>query len=484
VARQLLTESLAVAAIGGAAGVLTAVWCSGLLRTALPADLIGAANIRVDLRVLTFAVTAVGLAALLAGLFPAVGTSRTNLHRTLLDRGAAGTLRRQRRVLGALVVTEFALALVLVIGAGLMIRTFENLSTENPGFARAGVLALSVSPPSSYDAPASRRFWRELLDRVNALPGVQRAGAIHLLPLGFGNWVNALIIENRPLAQGDPPREIDWRSTTPGYFETLRIPLLRGRLFTDREHEAGEQVVVINETAASRYFAGEDPVGRRVRTPAFEGGDWATIVGVVGDTRDQTLAAPARPQMYRLQAPFIPQMTLMVRTAGDPLQLVGSIREIVRAIDMDVAIGDEQPLERVVGHSIAQPRLLTGLLFGFGVLALLLGAVGLYGVMAYGAVQRTREFGVRLALGARTHEVLGLVARDALRLVAMGVAFGLVGALALGRVVKSQLYEVSPVDPIVFAGAAVILAAVAFAAALAPALRAARTNPMEALRWE
>ena len=484
VVRQLLTESLAIAAIGGAAGVLTAVWASHLLRAALPAELIGAADIRVDLRVLAFAVTAVVVAAVLAGVFPAVGATRTKLHGALLDRGAAGTLRARRRALGALVVAEFALALVLAIGAGLMIRTFANLSTENPGFNGAGVLSLSVSPPSSYDGPASRRFWRELLDRVRALPGVQSAGAIHLLPLGPSNWVNALLIEDRPLPQGDPPRQIDWRSTTPGYFETLRIPLVRGRLFGDQEDAAGEPVVVINETAATRYFADEDPVGRRVRTPAFEGNDWATIVGVVGDTKDQTLAAPTRPQMYRLQAPFTLGMTLMVRTAGDPLQLARPIREIVRAIDVDVAVGDVQPLERVVGDSIAQPRLLTRLLFGFGALALLLGAVGLYGVMAYGTVQRTREFGVRLALGARTGEVLGLVARDALRLVGIGAVVGLVGALALSRVLKSQLYEVSAVDPVVFAGAAAVLAAVALAAALVPALRAARTDPMEALRWE
>jgi predicted permease len=465
-------------------GVVTAAWGSSLLRTALPTELIGAANIRVDLRVLAFAAAAVVVATVLAGIVPAVGATRTQLHGALLDRGAAGTSRTRRRALGVLVVTEFALALVLAIGAGLMIRTFANLSTESPGFDRAGVLSLSVSPPSAYDAPASRRFWRALLDRVRTLPGVQSAGAIHLLPLGLSNWVNAFLIEDRPLPEGDPPREIDWRSTTPGYFETLRIPLVRGRLFTEQEHEAAAWVVVINETAAKRYFPGEDPIGRRVRTPTFEGNDWATIVGVVGDTKDQTLAAPARPQMYRLQAPFVPAMTLMVRAAGDPLQLVGPIRELVRAIDADVAVGDFQSLERVVGDSIAQPRLLTRLLFGFGALALLLGAVGLYGVMAYGTAQRTREFGVRLALGAGTREVIGLVARDALRLAGIGAVVGLVGAFALSRVLKSQLYQVSPVDPVVFAIAAAVLAAVALAAALAPAIRAARTDPMEALRWE
>lgn len=484
IARQLLTESLAIAAVGGALGVLAAVWGSGLLRTALPTALVGAADIGVDLRVLVFAAAAVVLAAVLAGVFPAVGATRASLHAALLDRGGAGAQRARRRALGALVVVEFALALVLAIGAGLMIRTFANLSAEDPGFARAGVVSLRVSPPARYDATANLELWRELLDRVAALPGVESAGAIHLLPLGIGNWGNPLIIEGRPLPDGEPPRAIDWRSTTPGYFETLRIPLLRGRLFTSREHEARERVVLLNAMAAARYFPNEDPLGHRVRTPTFEGEEWATVVGVVGDTKDQTLAGPARPQMYRLHAPFTAGMTLMVRAAGDPLQLAGPIRDIVRTIDGDIAVGDVQLLEQVVAASIAQPRLLTGLLLGFGVLALLLGAVGLYGVMAYGTVQRTREFGVRLALGARAGEVLGLVARDAVRLAGIGVGVGLAGALALTRLLESQLYGVEPIDPIVFAGAAVLLAVVALAAALAPALRAAHTDPMQALRWE
>jgi predicted permease len=482
VTRQLLTESLAIATIGGAAGVLAAVWGSDLLRAALPAELLGAANVRVDWRVLAFAGAAVLLAAVLAGLFPVFGTTRTNLHAALMDRGGAGAQRARRRALGALVVAEFALALVLAVGAGLMIRTFVNLRAEDPGFARDGVLSLQVSTPSTYDGPANTAFWRELLERVGALPGVRSAGGVHLLPLGIGNWVSPLTIEGSPLPSGDPPRNIDWRTATPGYFETLRIPLHRGTLFTEREYAAGERVALINETAVARYFPDQDPVGKRVRT-VFEN-DWATIVGVVGDTKDQKLIEPARPQMYRLHAPNIGSMTLMVRTVGDPLQLAGPIREVVRTIDDDVAVADAQLLEQVVASSIAEPRLLTGLLFGFGVLALLLGAVGLYGVMVYGTAQRTREFGVRLALGARTADVLGLVAGDAIRLASIGVALGLTGALALSRLLKSQLYGVAPVDPVVFAGAAVLLAVVALAAALAPALRASRTDPMAALRWE
>jgi predicted permease len=333
------------------------------------------------------------------------------------------------------------------------------------------------------DGPVQLQFWREVLHRVDALPGVESAGAVHLLPLGGSNYVNDLLIDGRPLPEGEPGRLVDWRSVTPGYIETMGIPLLRGRLFTAADHESGEPLMLINETAAARYFPNEDPIGRRARTQVFER-DWATIVGVVGDTKDQTLDAAVRPQMYRLHAPFTAGMTLMVRTAGDPLALAAPIRELIRSIDDEVVVGEVQPLAQVASDSIARPRLLTALLSGFGVLALLLGAVGLYGVMAYGTVQRTREFGVRLALGARTREVLGLVARDAAKLAGIGVALGLVGALGLTRLLESQLYGVTAIDPLVFAGAAVLLAVVALAAALLPALRAARTDPMTALRWE
>ena len=484
VVRQLLTESLLIAALGGVLGILAALWGADAFRAALPAGLVGADDVRVDLSVLAFAGAAVVLAAVLAGVFPAFGATRSNLHAALLDRGAAGGQRARRRALGALVVAEFALALVLTVGAGLMIRTFANLSTENPGFSEDGVLSLRITTPQGFDAAANSAFWIELLDRVGALPGVENVGAIHLLPLAVGNWAAPLIIDGRPLADGEPQRVIDWRSVTPGYFETLRIPLVRGRLFAGREHEAQERLVVINETAAARYFPNEDPIGRQVRTAPFEGEAWATVVGIVGDTKDQTLAATARPQMYRLHAPFIGSKTLMVRSDGDPLLLAGPIREIVREIEDDAPVSNVQLLDQVAADSIAQPRLLTGLLFGFGLIALVLGAVGLYGVMAHGTVQRTREFGVRIALGARMSQVLALVGRDAMRLAAVGVAVGLVGAFGLTRLLESQLYGVEPVDPIVFAGAAVLLAAVALGAALVPALRAARTDPMEALRWE
>jgi predicted permease len=484
VARQLLTESLLIAALGGALGILAAVWGADAFRAALPAGLVGADEIRIDPSVLAFAGAAVVLAAVLAGLFPAFGATRANLHAALLDRGAAGARRARRRALGGLVVAEFALALVLTVGAGLMIRTFANLSTEDPGFSGDGVLSLRITTPQGFDAAANNQFWLELLERVDALPGVESAGAIHLLPLAVVNWAAPLIIDGRPLAAGEAPRVIDWRSVTPGYFETLRVPLVRGRLFTDRDHEAQQRLVLLNETAAALYFPNEDPIGRQVRTAPFEGEAWVSVVGIVGDTKDQTLAGPARPQMYRLHAPFLGSKTLMVRSERDPLLLAQPIREIVRQLENDAPVSNVQLLSNVAADSIAQPRLLTGLLFAFGLIALVLGAVGLFGVMAHGTVQRTREFGVRIALGARMSQVLGLVGRDAMRLAGVGVAVGLVGAFGLTRLLESQLYGVQPVDPIVFAGAAALLAAVALGAALVPALRAARTDPMEALRWE
>jgi putative ABC transport system permease protein len=463
---------------------LAALWGADAFRAVLPAELVGVDDVGIDLRVLAFAGAAVVLAALLAGLFPAFGAARTNLHAALLDRAAGGAQRGRRRTLGALVVAEFALALVLTVGAGLMIRSFANLSGEDPGFSDDGVLSLRITTPQGFDPAANGRFWIEVLERVRAQPGVESVGAIHLLPLAVGNWGAPLLIDGRPLAADETPRVIDWRSVTPGYFETLRIPLVRGRLFTDREHEAQERLALLNETAAAQFFPSEDPIGRRVRTAPFEGDAWATVVGIVGDTKDQTLASPARPQMYRLRAPYIGSMTLMVRSNGDPLPLAAPIRAIIREIENDAPVSNVQLLDRVAADSIAQPRLLTGLLFGFGAIALLLGAVGLYGVMAHGTVQRTREFGVRIALGASTNDVLGLVARDAIRLAVIGVGLGTAGAFALTRLLESQLYGVAPVDPLVFAGAAALLAAVAVVAALAPALRAARTDPMEALRHD
>jgi putative ABC transport system permease protein len=462
---------------------LAALWGADAFRAALPAGLVGVADVGLDLRVLAFAGATVVIATLLAGLFPAFGAARENLHAALLDRSTGGAQRARRRALGALVVAEFALALVLTVGAGLMIRSFANLSNEDPGFSGDGVLSVRITTPLGFDDAANGRFWRELLDRAGALPGVESVGAIQLLPLAVGNWAAPLIIDGRPLAAGEAQRIIAWRSVTPGYFETLRIPLARGRLFTHREHEAEERLVVINETAAASYFPNEDPIGQQVRT-VFEGELWATVVGIVGDTKDQTLASPAQPQLYRLRAPSIGSMTLMVRTEGDPLLLAAPIREIVRQIENDAPVSNVQLLNQVAADSIAQPRLLTGLLLGFGAIALLLGAIGLYGVMAHGTVQRTRELGVRIALGASTSEVLGLVARDAIRLAVIGVGLGLAGAFALSRLLESQLYGVAPVDPLVFAGAAALLAVVALAAALAPALRAARTDPMEALRHD
>ncbi|HEV2147308.1 MAG TPA: ABC transporter permease, partial [Longimicrobiaceae bacterium] len=375
---------------------------------------------------------------------------------------------------------QVALALVLTLGAGLMLRSFQELRGVNPGFRAEGVLALRVMPPSAeYSEPERLRgFWDDALSRVAALPGVSAVGAIHLLPLGGSNWGSPLTAQGR---EGLP--EVDWRVVTPGYFGAAGVPLVRGRAFTEADREGAAPVAVVNQTLARRLFPGEDPVGKQVST-VFEGeGSWVTIVGVVGDTRDQSLATPARPQLYR---PFAQRstgsMTMLVRTRQDPAGLSRAVHEAVWSLDRNVPISDVRPLGRVVSESLSQPRVLVLLLGGFGVLALVLGAIGIYGVVSYGVAQRSREFGVRMALGARAGDVLRLVLGGAFRLAAAGVLAGVAASLVLARLLASQLYGVRPTDPATFLGVAALLAAVALVASWLPARRATRVDPMVALR--
>ncbi|HEX2190751.1 MAG TPA: ABC transporter permease [Longimicrobiaceae bacterium] len=481
VVRQLLTESSLLALLGGAAGLLLAYWGVQLLGGLLPAELPGADEVRIDARVLAFtAALSLGV-GLLAGLAPALLASRTELGGALRERSGSGAGRgRWSWLRSALVPSQVALALVLTLGAGLMLRSFRELRAVDPGFRAGGVLTLRVLPPSAGYAEAERRvaYWDAVLSRLAALPGVESVGAIHLLPLGGSNWNPPLTIEGRE----DRP-VVDWRVATPGYFATAGVPVLRGRGFTAADREGAPPVALVSATLARTLFPGEDPIGRRVHT-GFEGkGNWVEIVGVVGDTRDQTLAGAPNPQMYRPQAQAaMNAMTVMVRSRLDPALLAPSAREAVWSVDRDVPVSDVQPLERVVAESIARPRLLVLLLGGFGALALLLGGIGIYGVVSYGADRRSREFGVRMALGARPGEVLRLVLAGAGRLAAVGLAAGVAASLALTRLLAGQLYGVRPTDPATYLAVAALLAAVVLLAAYLPARRATRVDPVVALR--
>ena len=487
IVRQLLTESVLLAIVGGAAGVLLALWGIDLLVALLPGEVPRLNTIGIDGRVLGFSLGLSLLTGVLFGLAPALQASKPDLQAALKEGGKAATAGAGRRLRGLLVVAEVALALMLVIGAGLLIKSFWRRQQVDPGFKAQNVLSLQVAPPASAYEKAERKrvFYRQVIERVAALPGVQAVGGIHLLPMGGSNWNPDVRVEDHPLDDGTEPPAVDWRLVTPGYFEALRIPLVRGRLFTEADREKAAPVAIVNATLAQRYWPNEDPVGKRIRS-GFEGKEWVPIVGVVGDVKEQGLDTPTHLEMYRpySQAPFPSAMTLMVRTDAEPSALASAIRNEVWAVDKDVPLADIQPLARVVSQSLAGPRSTTLLLAVFAGVALLLGAIGIYGVVAYGVAQRTQEIGIRMALGASSGDVLRLVVGQGMRLTVAGLALGTGGALATTRWLASLLFGTSATDALTFASVALLLALVALAACYVPARRAAKVDPMVALRYE
>ena len=486
IVRQLLAESLLLALAGGAAGLLLAVWGGRVLGALLPADLPRVGAIGAGSRVFLFGLATSCVIGLLFGIAPALHLARGPLASALRDGGRGSSAGiRGRRTMGALIVGEIALALVLAVAAGLTLQSFWRLRHEDPGFEARGLLTLSVAPPAARFDNADKRtaYYGQLLPRIAAIPGVTSVGAVHLLPFGGSNWNPGLVIDGRTLAQGEEWPEVDWRVATPGYFETMKIPLIRGRLFSDLDGVNGPKTALVNMALVRRDFPNDDPIGKRVYT-FFEGrGNWTTIVGVVGDMKDQALGAPARPQIYRpyAQRPM-GGLTIMVRTNGVPSNLAPAVREAVWSVDRDVPIDRVGPLEGVVATSLDQPRLLMLLLSVFGTLALALGAIGIYGVMSYGVAQRTQEIGVRLALGAGRRDVVRLIVGHALTLCAAGLAIGIALALAFTRVLSRQLHGIEATDPFTFFGMATLLGLVAVAASWIPALRASRVDPTESLR--
>ena len=485
-ARHVLIESAVLALAGGLAGVALANVGTSVLVAVGPAGIPRLGEIEVSDVALAFTAAVSTLAAVLSGVLPALGSGSAKTMGALRDGGRSATLGRDRhRARNVLVTTQVALAFVVVIGCGLMVRSFDALRSVDPGFVADNVLTFSVRPQlTKYDGPdAVAQFYERLVERLAAIPGVERAGAVDALPLTGAGRSLGTVIEEFPPPEGEFPPVFQIRRASPGFFEAMNIPLVAGRALTADDHNLRRDSVVISRSIKDAYWPDTSALGKRL---TFAGVS-AQVVGVVGDVHSTSLEAPVDRLVYM---PMVdPEggggaegMTLIVRAAVEPLSLVGAIRSAIAELDPDMPIAEVLPMRRVVGDSISRTSFTASVLTIAAVIALFLGAVGIYGVLSYVVSQRTAEIGIRTALGATPQVVRRMVLSQGMWLVALGVAVGLVAAIALGRLLATQLYGVSPVDPVTIVVAAVIFAAVAALASLLPALRAAGTSPLDALR--
>jgi predicted permease len=487
IVRQLLTESLLLALLSSAVGILLAQWALAALSTLGPEQLPRLQSVSLDGRVLLFTLGLTLLTGVLFGLAPALQAGQVNLNELLKEGGRGGSGQRQRRLRDGLVVVEVALALVLLVGAGLLIRSFWKLQQADPGFIPEQVLTASLSLPGArYGDPARiTAFQQQLLARVAALPGVQSAGLTSDLPWTGYDENAGFTIEGKTFPPNDGPGG-RYHFVSPGYFATIGVPLLNGRFFNANDQLNSPNVVLINHALAELYWPGESAVGKRFTFSSQpKEKDWFTIVGVVGDVKDFPQAAAAEPAFYwnTLQQASR-QVILAVRTSAAPLSLVDAVRYEVRALDQDLPLAEIKPLETVAATALASQRFTLWLVGFFAGTALLLAALGIYSVLSYLVAQRTSEIGVRLALGAQFGDVLTLVLRQGMTLVMLGVALGLAAAFALTRLMKGLLYEVSATDPLTFAALGLLLTLVALLACWIPARRATQVDPLVALRQE
>jgi putative ABC transport system permease protein len=490
--RQLLTETALLGVLGGLLGLLVAVATAGFLTDLVPPFLAGATEVGLDPQVLLFTLLVALVTGLLTGILPALAVSRPAALDPLKPgaRSSSPGFRRHR-ARALLVVGEMAVALMLLIGAGLLVRSLARLGDVETGFDAENLLTLQLALPEGRYPEPSRvaGFYQRLLEEVGTLPGVTAAGAVSSLPLS-GNYNSAsYAIEGRVAPPGDAGPHGAPRAVTPGYFATMRIPLVKGRLIGEGDTAQSKPVIVVDEDVVRRYFADRDPLGARVNLTFEQMPDgtplWREIVGVVAHLRNESLAQESNEQLYypHAQRPAS-MMSLAVRAGGDPLALADAVRGRVRAIDPDQPLYDVRTMTSRVEEALAPARSSTGLFAAFAALALLLAAVGVYGVISYSVAQRTQEIGVRMALGARRRQVLGQVVGQAAALAAVGLAAGLAGALALTRLLASLLFEVSATDPATFAAVPLLLVGVAVLAAWLPARRAARVDPAVALRTD
>ncbi|MFL6227267.1 MAG: ABC transporter permease, partial [Pyrinomonadaceae bacterium] len=489
IVRQLLTESLLLSVVGGVLGVGLAAWGVDALVALSPPNLIGSTQVGVSLPVLGFTLAVSVLTGVVFGLLPALEASRADAHEALKEtgRGNSGS-RRSQRARAAFVVAQVALALVLLVGSGLLIRSFKRLVSVDPGFDPANLLTLRVTLPASKykEDPQVVNFFHQATQQMASLPGVRSASVANYLPFYTGLGARTRFwIDGEPTPPPGQEPSTDVRVVDDNYFRTLNIPVLEGRTFTAQEATEDRHTIVITESVARKYFPGESPIGKHIAVEMMEKPPMNEIVGVVGDVRYDKLDGQTFPMVYWTQPQLAySEMTFVVRTEGDPSALADAARRVIQSIDPAQPVADVRTMEGWIGESTSRARFAALLLTVFACLALALAAVGIYGVMAYTVAQRQHEIGIRMALGALQRDVLRMILRQGMGMTLVGVALGLAGGLALTRVMSGLLFDVSATDPLTFAGVAVLLSAVALIACLVPARRAAKVDPMVALRYE
>jgi putative ABC transport system permease protein len=482
-ARPLLAEALLLSVAGGIAGIaIAALVVRGIL--AGGGSLPRSGEISLDYRAIAFTAALCLATALISGLAPALRLAATRPQAALSEGGRSGDGGARQRLRGALVAGEVALTMILLVGAGLLLASFRNLLLVPPGFDSDGVLAAETSLPLDARGVPDRRAGRALLAEVGSVPGVESVGAISSLPISGANISGTFVLDDAAGTQG----KAGYRIVAPGYIETLRIPVVEGRALTDHDDERAPQVGTVNQALAARFFPGRSPVGRRIRMTGMDSftDTWLTIVGVTGDVRSLGLTSPPQPEIsvsYLQRPDRAFNLSIVIRAPGDPARVAAAIRDRAQAVNPDVAF-DFVALNDVVSHSVAARRDTLVLVGAFAALALLLAVVGLYGLVSYTVSQRTREIGVRVALGARSVDVIGLVLRQGTRLAGAGALAGAAGALGASRLMRALLFGVGPSDPAVYAAVGLLLVGATAAASWIPARRAARVDPVVALRAE
>jgi putative ABC transport system permease protein len=486
-AAQLLSESLLLSVTGGLLGLLLAAGAIKLLAFSAPASLPRLAQATLDVRLFVFALAVSLLTGMLFGIVPAFRDSRTHLNSTLNDGGRSGTSGRSARRIGnSLAVTEIALAVIVLICAGLLIRSFARLRSVNPGFQPAGVLTARIPVAGGRNTAQEHRvaFFQQLSERVASLPGVRSVGAINGVPLSGLGVGSPFAVDGRPAPSPEQRPTAVLRSVTPGYFRTMEIPLLAGRLLNDSDNREARPVILVNQTLARRFWPGTNAVGGRIAVDLYAG-RIGEIVGVVGDVKPERFEGEDWPTIYcpYAQAP-VAWMTLTVRAAKAPMALAPALTREIHLLDPDQPVAEVRPMEEVVDQAVANARFNARLLAVFATAAFALAAVGIYGVIAYDVSQRRNEIGIRMALGARPGDVLRMILGQGAKLAVYGIVAGLAGATALTRLMASMLFEVKPTDAWTFAAISILLAVVALAASYLPSRRAMALDPMTALRHE